>query len=130
MLFYGAAWTLAVFAVLSLALRSILVSFTCFRAPRDLHSFPTRRSSDLRVAEAAVAAGIEVLFNSEPTSRVERVNRSEEHTSELQSPVHIVCRLLPEKKNNQKPLSERTSSLGRSLCRATALISVENFAPL
>src|SRR5690348_3937295 len=27
------------------------------------------------------------------------VNRSEEHTSELQSPVHLVCRLLLEKKN-------------------------------
>src|SRR5438876_3271768 len=26
-------------------------------------------------------------------------NRSEEHTSELQSPVHLVCRLLLEKKN-------------------------------
>src|SRR5438876_6504894 len=25
--------------------------------------------------------------------------RSEEHTSELQSPVHLVCRLLPEKKH-------------------------------
>src|SRR5690348_17907065 len=28
-----------------------------------------------------------------------RLVRSEEHTSELQSPVHIVCRLLLEKKN-------------------------------
>src|SRR5690348_18065788 len=27
--------------------------------------------------------------------------RSEEHTSELQSPVHLVCRLLLEKKNHQ-----------------------------
>src|SRR5690348_18114146 len=27
-----------------------------------------------------------------------RVSRSEEHTSELQSPVHLVCRLLLEKK--------------------------------
>src|SRR5690348_17564796 len=27
--------------------------------------------------------------------------RSEEHTSELQSPVHLVCRLLLEKKNNR-----------------------------
>src|SRR5690348_18022392 len=27
--------------------------------------------------------------------------RSEEHTSELQSPVHLVCRLLLEKKNRQ-----------------------------
>src|SRR5690348_17917763 len=29
-----------------------------------------------------------------------RVQRSEEHTSELQSPVHLVCRLLLEKKKN------------------------------
>src|SRR4051794_41492306 len=28
--------------------------------------------------------------------------RSEEHTSELQSPVHLVCRLLLEKKKNQR----------------------------
>src|SRR5690348_17411124 len=28
-------------------------------------------------------------------------SRSEEHTSELQSPVHLVCRLLLEKKNAQ-----------------------------
>src|SRR5690348_17674284 len=28
--------------------------------------------------------------------------RSEEHTSELQSPVHLVCRLLLEKKNNTR----------------------------
>src|SRR5690348_18039568 len=30
--------------------------------------------------------------------------RSEEHTSELQSPVHLVCRLLLEKKNKKKTL--------------------------
>src|SRR5438876_6153881 len=29
--------------------------------------------------------------------------RSEEHTSELQSPVHLVCRLLREKKKNGRP---------------------------
>src|SRR5690348_18347782 len=29
--------------------------------------------------------------------------RSEEHTSELQSPVHLVCRLLLEKKNQRIP---------------------------
>src|SRR5438876_8305646 len=28
------------------------------------------------------------------------IQRSEEHTSELQSPVHLVCRLLLEKKNS------------------------------
>src|SRR5438876_5275646 len=30
------------------------------------------------------------------------VERSEEHTSELQSPVHLVCRLLLEKKKKKK----------------------------
>src|SRR5690348_17815442 len=30
------------------------------------------------------------------------INRSEEHTSELQSPVHLVCRLLLEKKKQSK----------------------------
>src|SRR5438876_3605169 len=30
-------------------------------------------------------------------------NRSEEHTSELQSPVHLVCRLLLEKKKKDEP---------------------------
>src|SRR5438876_9279494 len=33
-----------------------------------------------------------------PTKRSARERRSEEHTSELQSPVHLVCRLLLEKK--------------------------------
>src|SRR5256884_5513968 len=33
-------------------------------------------------------------------SQFERVIRSEEHTSELQSRLHLVCRLLLEKKNN------------------------------
>src|SRR4051794_41690177 len=32
-----------------------------------------------------------------------RQGRSEEHTSELQSPVHLVCRLLLEKKKKKMP---------------------------
>src|SRR5690348_17674736 len=41
-----------------------------------------------------------------PRGRTERIvvgeiKRSEEHTSELQSPVHLVCRLLLEKKKTQ-----------------------------
>src|SRR5690348_18126534 len=35
-------------------------------------------------------------------ARSGRRSRSEEHTSELQSPVHLVCRLLLEKKKNTK----------------------------
>src|SRR5690348_18211251 len=33
------------------------------------------------------------------------LDRSEEHTSELQSPVHLVCRLLLEKKKKKKKYS-------------------------
>src|SRR5258708_26381998 len=35
--------------------------------------------------------------------------RSEEHTSELQSPDHLVCRLLLEKKNNTQLMQTYTS---------------------
>src|SRR6202040_4441039 len=47
-------------------------------------------------------------------------SRSEEHTSELQSPVHLVCRLLLEKKkNNIKPKlpPKRTSKASRLFTR-------------
>src|SRR5690348_18198286 len=40
------------------------------------------------------------------TFRVDRVPRSEEHTSELQSPVHLVCRLLLEKKKKKLHTTE------------------------
>src|SRR5258708_12986092 len=40
----------------------------------------------------------------EPSPEVTVNNRSEEHTSELQSPDHLVCRLLLEKKKNQHPV--------------------------
>src|SRR5690348_18192862 len=39
----------------------------------------------------------------EPMTDKQIEKRSEEHTSELQSPVHLVCRLLLEKKNNNRP---------------------------
>src|SRR5215216_3754866 len=45
----------------------------------------------------------------DPQPRLEHIDglveqaRSEEHTSELQSPDHLVCRLLLEKKKNNKP---------------------------
>src|SRR5438309_9259830 len=79
---------------------------------RYLHSFPTRRSSDLRgrarkpARSDRVCAGIR--------RRVDRgrarggtaalLVRSEEHTSELQSQFHLVCRLLLEKKNTSQAL--------------------------
>src|SRR5436190_11755893 len=76
-----------------------------YRNHRDLHSFPTRRSSDLSLladatAEACTACGSGKEGHAGWTtggSASIRV-RSEEHTSELQSHSDLVCRLLLEKK--------------------------------
>src|SRR5690625_3299598 len=43
-----------------------------------------------------------------------RAYRSEEHTSELQSRGHLVCRLLLEKKNQMKASLDRSRSMQRS----------------
>src|SRR5207244_12612521 len=94
--------------------------------PPNLHSFPTRRSSDLAgtnfvqqlnpqmaagksFAAVAGSAGLRPENLSafslsasdlpELNDRADFRQRSEEHTSELQSPDHLVCRLLLEKKN-------------------------------
>src|SRR5258708_18420113 len=44
-------------------------------------------------------------------------NRSEEHTSELQSPDHLVCRLLLEKKKKYLNASHSYPSPQTALCR-------------
>src|SRR3989454_6958878 len=48
----------------------------------------------------APSAPLRVLGRSGDWTRVELEGRSEEHTSELQSPCNLVCRLLLEKKNH------------------------------
>src|SRR5207253_5968043 len=74
------------------------------RAPHNhLHSFPTRRSSDLfsDVTRSAGLAGSTQRWGS-GCSFVDKT-RSEEHTSELQSRGDLVCRLLLEKKKEDTP---------------------------
>src|SRR5207244_13306309 len=67
----------------------------------SLHSFPTRRSSDLfHPSLDPMRSGSRFLPGLERCCR-RSLSRSEEHTSELQSPDHLVCRLLLEKKNNE-----------------------------
>src|SRR5258708_17884553 len=60
-----------------------------------------RRSSIPAVAAPASGAAAAVRPMSAPSCAV----RSEEHTSELQSPDHLVCRLLLEKKKNKSTVS-------------------------
>src|SRR5690348_17779260 len=51
------------------------------------------------------------------------LRRSEEHTSELQSPVHLVCRLLLEKKKASIPSTIFTAKIGArySSCQSCSL---------
>src|SRR5205823_14099546 len=93
------------------------LSFSSSTDPPYLHSFPTRRSSDLNfprrflfLAGVHRRAGISISRPARPahhsTSHLPRcagragreIERSEEHTSELQSLAYLVCRLLLEKK--------------------------------
>src|SRR5206468_12388163 len=105
----------------------LLRDLRCYRVPRDPHSFPTRRSSDLdrRRFLALTLAGVATLAGA-GTARAQSTPapvrrraatdehsvtaavkievkarplpaRSEEHTSELQSRSDLVCRLLLEK---------------------------------
>src|SRR5205814_10680332 len=89
-----------------------------------LHSFPTRRSSDLdkvRITAQLIDAPADkhmwaksyerdsrdvLALQDELASAIAReinvqLTRSEEHTSELQSLRHLVCRLLLEKKKKK-----------------------------
>src|SRR5437762_6994807 len=73
-----------------------------------LHSFPTRRSSDLnrsyarcmRILSEATVAPVIPAISSYASPSTCFSTRSEEHTSELQSPMYLVCRLLIEKKKS------------------------------
>src|SRR5690554_7025931 len=57
------------------------------------------RSVMNKVHDKLVTRGISPMELKEP---VKKANRSEEHTSELQSRPHLVCRLLLEKKKKKK----------------------------
>src|SRR5260370_6839596 len=56
------------------------------------------RGSDQHGHAAAVAAEVLLFIHFAGAARSELRNRSEEHTSELQSHLNLVCRLLLEKK--------------------------------
>src|SRR5690349_24537595 len=78
--------------------------------PRDLRSFPTRRSSDLRIRLRLMNESIARHFRLKLLGNLDN-NRSEEHTSELQSRRDLVCRLLLEKKNTIDGWAGRRATL-------------------
>src|SRR5258708_20344755 len=61
---------------------------------------------------AKQAANIDQISNGRllREQRGQMKSRSEEHTSELQSPDHLVCRLLLEKKNNTSSIIHKPTS--------------------
>src|SRR5256885_8397867 len=54
-----------------------------------------------------IHGGLQVRWGKEG-EQLKLLNRSEEHTSELQSPCNLVCRLLLEKKKNTKHTTTTT----------------------
>src|SRR5688572_32514450 len=102
---------------MSLPRSKILFFFISDDHHRDLHSFPTRRSSDLPTSAPSSRKtprpARDNRSSSRPaTGRATRAAtpaaapsprpRSEEHTSELQSQSNLVCRLLLEKKKQER----------------------------
>src|SRR5258708_21018871 len=59
---------------------------------------------------AGFATMVEVVIHADGSVTVSDDGRSEEHTSELQSPDHLVCRLLLEKKKKTNESTDATSS--------------------
>src|SRR2546422_8578548 len=93
--------------------RSTLFPYTTlFRSPPPLHLYRGRRAAvQLAVAHTPSEDGswpfqgrlCQSAFSKPPSARSPR---SEEHTSELQSRLHLVCRLLLEKKKQLQDISE------------------------
>src|SRR5438552_16510380 len=82
--------------------RSTLFPYTTlFRSRRSVlgRCRPAIRTRDSAPCRPARSAETALNLGSE--------SRSEEHTSELQSPDHLVCRLLLEKKKKQKKNSKK-----------------------
>src|SRR5258708_24230199 len=84
--------------------RSLL---TTFFSVLGACKWPAHRRTELRCSNSGAKKVSPVIWS--------RWVRSEEHTSELQSPDHLVCRLLLEKKKKANPLASRVQIINMSL---------------
>src|SRR2546426_1197888 len=66
-----------------------------------------RAQSDLSLLSKPNKCIINAIIISKRTNKEDRLRRSEEHTSELQSPCNLVCRLLLEKKKTNHTTKHR-----------------------
>src|SRR5437762_9370712 len=66
---------------------------------QNVHTVPLQLSYDSKLLQIANVSNGTLLSQD---GQLVKVMRSEEHTSELQSPMYLVCRLLLEKKNRQQ----------------------------
>src|SRR5256884_4470444 len=85
--------------------RSTLFPYTTLFRSKDRFVFPEVGERFLQLPSAARGQ----------LARPQSQKRSEEHTSELQSRLHLVCRLLLEKKNNQALEHDRNKAPCTSL---------------
>src|SRR5437762_11206019 len=93
--------------------RSTLFPYTTlFRSPRALILLAGALAPQAAYPQIAV-----VVNRANPVTNL----RSEEHTSELQSPMYLVCRLLLEKKKKTDKLLEQKATETISLCTPNSL---------
>src|SRR5437879_8667149 len=96
--------------------RSTLFPYTTlFRSRKQARGKRTVAASQAKipapsVAEIAAGEDLALMADEPPHGGIVEIPRSEEHTSELQSPMYLVCRLLLEKKKKKKKITKITNS--------------------
>src|SRR5260370_6053451 len=108
--FAGSPWTVATYMVEGGGSKTFgQIKRMMYEAPRDLHRLlEVLAKATILYLNAQIAAGAQavMLFDTGwwPWPALRAADRSEEHTSELQSHLNLLCRLLLEKKkNNYQP---------------------------
>src|SRR2546426_1484288 len=91
--------------------RSTLFPYTTLFRSRFVEDLPKNKTSDVlgyQLLKSGTSVGANYREANRAQSRADFMNkiRSEEHTSELQSPCNLVCRLLLEKKKQKTQVRE------------------------
>src|SRR5437879_9729850 len=100
-------------SISSLCLRSLSLSFSFFfaTATSEIYTLSLHDALPIslnpRLEEQFMLSIRVVAIPTEVAEKVRATLRSEEHTSELQSPMYLVCRLLLEKKKKKKKTTIR-----------------------